>query len=115
MLEKLAPSAEATAKQWVRAFGLALATGDNKVLAKLFLPDSHWRNLFGISWQLATSSGNENLCSELSHRASEVRATEFRVNTAALSPRHAVVAGREAIEAIICFDTIMGPASEPSG
>ena len=109
MLEKLAPSAEATAKQWVRAFGLALATGDNKVLAKLFLPDSHWRNLFGISWQLATSSGNENLCSELSHRASEVRATEFRVNTAALAPRHAVLAGREVIEAIICFDTINGP------
>src|SRR3981189_3731194 len=91
MLERLGPSAEETVTQWVRAFGFALTGRDGEVLAKLFLPDSHWRNLFGISWQLATSSGNENLCSELSHRASEVRATEFRVNTAALAPRHAVL------------------------
>ena len=109
MLEKLGPSAEETVKQWVRAFGLALTSGDDKALAKLFLPDSHWRNLFGISWQLATSSGNETLCHELSRRVSEVRATGFRVNTTALAPRSAVVAGREVIEAIICFDTINGP------
>jgi putative flavoprotein involved in K+ transport len=62
MLEKLAPSTEETAKQWVRAFCLALTSGDDAALAALFLPDSHWRNLFGITWQLATFSGNENLC-----------------------------------------------------
>ena len=109
MLEKLAPSAEEIATQWVRAFGLALTSGDEATLAKLFLPDSHWRNLFGISWQLATFSGNENLCHELSRRASEVRGSEFRVDTAALAPRRAVVAGRDVIEAIIRFDTLNGP------
>lgn len=109
MLEKSALSAEETAKQWVRAFGLALTAGNDDGLAKLFLPDSHWRNLFGISWQLATFSGNQTLCNELRHRASEVCATEFQVNTAALAPRRAVVAGREVIEAIISFDTINGP------
>ncbi len=109
MLEKLAPSTEETAKQWVRAFGLALTSGDDAALAALFLPDSHWRNLFGISWQLATFSGNENLCHELSRRATEVRATGFRVDATALAPRRAVVAGSEVIEAIICFDTIHGP------
>src|SRR5258708_2231926 len=102
MLEKLAPSAEEIATQWVRAFGLALTSGDEATLAKLFLPDSHWRNLFGISWQLATFSGNENLCHQLSRRASEVRGSEFRVDTA-------VVAGRDVIEAIIRFDTLNGP------
>jgi hypothetical protein len=85
MLEKPAPSAEQTATQWVDAFGRALTGGDEAALAKLFLPDSHWRNLFGISWQLATFSGNENLCHELSRRASEVRAGEFRLDTAALA------------------------------
>jgi len=68
MLERLAPSAEETADQWVRAFGLALAAGNNRAFAELFLPDSHWRNLFGISWQFATFSGNETLCRELSRR-----------------------------------------------
>jgi hypothetical protein len=109
MLEKLAPSAEQTATQWVGTFGLALTSGDEAALAKLFLPDSHWRNLFGISWQLATASGNENLGRELSRRASEVRAGEFRVDTAALAPRRAAIAGREVIEAIIRFDTSHGP------
>jgi hypothetical protein len=109
MLEKLGPSAEEAVDQWVRAFGLALTSGDYKVLAKLFLPDSLWRNLFGMSWQLATLSGNEILCHELSRRAGEVRATDFRVNTTALAPRRAIIAGREVIEAIICFDTINGP------
>src|SRR5712675_977984 len=109
MLERLGASAEETVTQWVRAFGLALTSTDDKALAKLFLPDSHWRNLFGISWQLAASSGNETLCHELSRRASEVHATGFRLNTTALAPRSAVVAGREVIEAIICFDTINGP------
>jgi putative flavoprotein involved in K+ transport len=109
MLERLGPSAEETVTQWVRAFGLALTGGDDKALTELFLPDSHWRNLLGISWQLATSSGNETLCHELSRRASQVRATSFRVNATALAPRSAVVAGREVIEAIISFDTINGP------
>src|SRR5467141_378745 len=109
MLERLGASAEETVTQWVRAFGLALTSTDDKALAKLFLPDSHWRNLFGISWQLAASSGNETLCHELSRRASEFHATGFRLNTTALAPRSAVVAGREVIEAIICFDTINGP------
>jgi hypothetical protein len=112
MLEKPAPSAEQTATQWVGAFGLALTSGDGAALAELFLPDSHWRNLFGISWQLATFSGNENLRHELSRRASEVRASGFRLDTAALAPRRAVVAGREVIEAIICFDTSHGPGIE---
>lgn len=109
MLEKLAPSAEDTATQWVRAFDSALRDGDGKVLAKLFLPDSHWRNLLGLSWQFATASGNETLCKELRQRASEVRATGFRLDTAALAPRRAVVAGRDVIEAIIGFDTVNGP------
>ncbi len=42
-------------------------------------------------------------------RASEVRATGFRIDAAALAPRKAVVAGREIVEAILRFDTIHGP------
>src|SRR5260370_19268460 len=106
MLERLGPSAEEAEKQWVHAFSLALTSGDDKALARLFLPDSHWRNLFGISWRLATSSGNETLCHELSRRASEVRATGFRVNTTALAPRSAVVADPDVIDPIISFDTL---------
>jgi len=109
MLERPTASAEQAVEAWVRAFNLALAQSDNEALAALFLADSHWRNLFGISWQLATFSGRETLCNELGRCAAEVHATDFRVNAAALAPRRATVAGREVIEAVISFGTVDGP------
>jgi FAD binding domain len=108
MLERPALSAEEAVEQWMRAFNLALVRGDDKALAGVFLADSHWRNLFGVSWQLATSSGSEVLSKELCQRAAQVHATHFEVNTAALAPRRATVAGREVIEAVISFETIDG-------
>ena len=109
MLEKPALSAEQAATQWVGALDGALADRDGKALKQLFMPDSHWRNLFGISWQFATASGNETLCDELGRCASEVGARNFRLDPAALAPRKTVVAGREVIEAILSFDTANGP------
>jgi putative flavoprotein involved in K+ transport len=109
MLERLASSAEEAADQWIGAFNLALASGKADALGELFLPDSHWRNIFGISWQLATFSGRETLCKALSRRAAEADAAGFKINTAVLTPRRAVMAGREVIEAVISFQTSEGP------
>ena len=109
MLERPAPSAEEAADQWMGAFNLALAGGNADALGELFLPDSHWRNIFGISWQLATFSGRETLCKALSRCAAEVDAAGFEVNTAALMPRRAVMAGHEVVEAVISFQTSNGP------
>ena len=90
-------------------FGAALAGGSASELAELFAADSHWRNLFGISWRFATFSGKTTVVSELLARAGEVGAGQFRIDSAALAPRSAVVAGREVIEAIFAFDTANGP------
>ena len=59
MLEKIKTSAEAEAKSWMAGFGRSLASGDTAALRDLFVADSHWRNLCGISWQIATFSGAE--------------------------------------------------------
>ena len=116
MLERLAPSVEEAqeidqeiADQWIGAFNLALAARNADALGNLFLADSHWRNIFGISWQLATFSGREPLCKALIRRAAEVHAADFQADTSALAPRRAVVAGREVVEAVISFQTINGP------
>ena len=116
MLERLAPSVEEAqeidqeiADQWIGAFNLALAARNADALGNLFLADSHWRNIFGISWQLATFSGREPLCKALIRRAAEVHAADFQVEPSALAPRRAVVAGREVVEAVISFQTINGP------
>jgi len=74
------------------------------------VPDSHWRNLCGISWEIATFSGAGRLADQLCRRACEVSAGGFDVDTELLMPRRAVVAGQEVIEAIFRFDTANGPA-----
>jgi cation diffusion facilitator CzcD-associated flavoprotein CzcO len=113
MLDKLTPSAEETAaqtaEQWMRAFSAALSRGDARALSNLFVSDSHWRNLFGISWHFATFSGDVTLAAEMIDRAREVRADGFYIDAKALAPRKSVIAGRDVIEAIFAFDTINGP------
>jgi putative flavoprotein involved in K+ transport len=115
VLQKPDASAEETADQWVRALGLALANADGHGLAELFLPDSHWRNLFGISWQFATISGSENLCHELGRRAREVRAGGFRLDATdsrlAGRPSQAARSSKPSSASI----PSTAPASAPSG
>jgi cation diffusion facilitator CzcD-associated flavoprotein CzcO len=109
MLDRLSPSAEELATAWIGAFDAALRSRSEIGLAELFVADSHWRNLLGISWHFATFSGNRVIARELLQRAASAGATGFRIDTAALAPRQAMVAGREVIEAVISFDTASGP------
>ena len=105
MLDRPAQSAEETAQEtaesWISAFDAALTRGDERALAELFVPDSHWRNLFGLSWQFVTFSGREHLVRELVIRAREVYAEDLSLDTARLVPRTSVIAGRDVIEAIL--------------
>ncbi|WP_291848112.1 NAD(P)/FAD-dependent oxidoreductase [Bradyrhizobium sp.] len=98
-----------TTQRWIDAFGAALAGRSASELTALFVEDSHWRNLFGISWQFATFSGRPTVVAELLARAGEAGARDFRIDAAALAPRLSVVAGREVIEAIFSFATDDGP------
>jgi cation diffusion facilitator CzcD-associated flavoprotein CzcO len=108
MLETLSTSAEIQANSWIDAFGHSLARGDAEALGRLFQADSHWRNLCGISWQMATISGSEKLSNALWRRAREVAAAGFEVDSGLLPARNAVVAGVEVIEAIFRFSTMNG-------
>jgi cation diffusion facilitator CzcD-associated flavoprotein CzcO len=86
-----------------------LASGEAAALGEMFVPDSHWRNLCGLSWQIATFSGAGRLADELCRRAHEAKAGGFEVDSDVLIPRRAVLAGQEVIEAIFRFDTASGP------
>src|SRR5689334_5376198 len=98
-----------TTENWLAAFNAALTGDAPYALAELFVEDSHWRNLLGISWQFATFSGRAKLARELLARAREVGAAGFRVDASTLPPRQNVVAGHAVIEAIIRFDSHNGP------
>src|SRR5882757_985102 len=113
MLDRPGPRGEQTAREtterWVDGLNAALASGQAAALAELFAPDSHWRNLFGISWYFATFSGNATVTAELLVRAADVRATGFRIDAAALAPRHAGAAGGDGIGGVSTFQPANGP------
>ena len=68
----LADTLRETTERWIEAFGAALAGRSAAGLSALFVADSHWRNLFGISWHFATFSGNATVVAELLARGTEV-------------------------------------------
>lgn len=109
MLEKIEISALAETRSWIAGFGGLLARGDAAALGELFVADSHWRNLCGISWSIATFSGAAALADQLCRRAREADARGFEIDSDLLMPRRTVVAGQEVIEAIFRFDTSSGP------
>jgi putative flavoprotein involved in K+ transport len=109
MLDRLSPAAEEMASEWIGAFGRALEARSASALSELFVAESHFRNLFGLSWQFSTISGVENVVAELLTRATESHANDFRIDAAALTPGKTVIAGREVIEAIFTFATTNGP------
>jgi cation diffusion facilitator CzcD-associated flavoprotein CzcO len=96
-----------TTEAWLAAFDAALANRSAAELSQLFVADSHWRNLFGLSWHFATFSGHATVTTELLARSAEAR--HFRIDTARLAPRAGVVGGREVVEAIFAFETANGP------
>lgn len=112
MLDKLNPATEDApellAERWIGALDAALASRSADALSVLFAPDSHWRNIFGISWHFATFSGRQSVVAELLARAAATDARGFRLDDRALIPRRAVMAGCEVIEAVFTFDTSNG-------
>ena len=50
-------------------------------LSPLFVADSHWRNLFGISWHFATFSGNATVVAELLARVGRGRRRGISAST----------------------------------
>jgi cation diffusion facilitator CzcD-associated flavoprotein CzcO len=109
MLERVHVSAEGAVTHWLAQFSRSLADRDEKAVAALFQADSHWRNLCGIAWDLATFSGHARIARELIGRTADVQAAGFAVDAEALASRAAVLAGRDVIEAVFRFATANGP------
>ncbi len=58
-----------TTEAWLAAFRTALERRSAAELSWLFVADSHWRNLFGLSWHFATFSGQRTVAAELLARS----------------------------------------------
>ena len=72
MLDKTDDIAVA-ADNWLAQFEDALAKSDDGALKTLFHPDSHWRDVLALSWNMQTLNGADAILKELKLHAPQRR------------------------------------------
>jgi cation diffusion facilitator CzcD-associated flavoprotein CzcO len=99
------------AENWLGQFESALAKPDPVLLKTLFLPDSYWRDVLALSWNIQTINSAEPILNELTAHAVGAVPCDFRIDPERAAPRRVVRAGTNAIEAIFKFQTLQGRGS----
>ena len=96
----------AAVEDWLAAFCRALQAGDG--LGSLFLPESHWRDLLALTWEICALKGGDEVAAALKPNQAQRPADNFRIDAARTPPRKVTRAGRETVEAIFAFDAAHG-------
>jgi cation diffusion facilitator CzcD-associated flavoprotein CzcO len=97
-----------SAANWLSRFESALASPSDGSLRPLFHPDSFWRDVLALSWNLQTLNGADAILNELPALAGRTAPSGFKIDPARAPPRRVKRAGTEAIEAIFKFETAQG-------
>src|SRR3954452_20253835 len=96
------------AGRWLEQFEKALAEADDVRLETLFHPDSHWRDVLALTWQIRTVNGRDAILSALRAHAARARPTGFKTDPNRTAARYVTRAGTKTIEAIFRFETAQG-------
>ena len=96
------------AENWLTQFEAALTNSDEGARRSLFHPDSHWRDVLALSWNIQTLSGAGPILKELNAHAPRASARGFAIDPERAAPRRVTRAGTNAIEAIFKFETAQG-------
>jgi putative flavoprotein involved in K+ transport len=99
------------AESWLARFERALASPDDGALWGLFHPDSFWRDVLALSWNLQTINGADAILNELQARFGPAAPKDFRIDPDRAPPRRVTRAGTSTIEAIFKFETAVGRGS----
>src|SRR5260221_9938957 len=99
------------AENWLAQFESALASSDDILLKTLFHPDSYWRDVLALSWNLQTTNGGDAILSELKARAASAAPRAFQIDPDRAAPRRVTRAGTSTIEAIFKVETAEGRGS----
>jgi len=103
--------AESTAtivENWLAQFGRAVASPDRGLLETLFHPESYWRDVLALTWQIRTVNGSDAILSALMAHVGRANPTDFAIDPDRTAPRAVARAGTHAIEAIFRFKTADG-------
>jgi cation diffusion facilitator CzcD-associated flavoprotein CzcO len=98
------------ADNWLTQFEGGLA-GPGGLLKTLFHPDSHWRDVLALSWDIQTVSGADAILREMNAHAGRTRPAGFAIDPDRAAPRTVKRAGTPAIEAMFRFETAIGRGS----
>jgi len=107
MLDRTHDSSVA-ADTWLAQFEEALAKSDDALLLQLFHPDSYWRDVLALSWNIQTLNGRDAILEALPPLARSMAPNGFAVAPGRAAPRKVMRAGTNAIEAIFNFETRVG-------
>jgi NAD(P)-binding Rossmann-like domain len=100
-----------SAENWLAQFESALASPHDGSLRDLFHPDSYWRDVLALSWNLQTLNGADAILKQLYVLGREAAPCNFGIDPDRAAPRHVTRAGTNAIEAIFKFETSQGRGS----
>lgn len=101
----------AATEQWLARLENALTAGDERALCSLFIPDSYWRDVLALTWQIQTVHGGDDIASAVRDVSRRRKPNSFRLDPTRTRPRVVTRAGTSCIEAIFRFETAEGPAS----
>lgn len=99
------------ADTWLGQFEEALSGPDENLLRALFHPESYWRDVLALSWNIQTLNGRDAILQQLPALACNMAPTGFAIATGRAAPRKVMRAGTNAIEAIFNFETRVGRGS----
>ncbi|MGY3583523.1 cation diffusion facilitator CzcD-associated flavoprotein CzcO [Bradyrhizobium sp. USDA 4341] len=96
------------ADNWLVQFEDALAGPDDVLLKPLFHPESYWRDVLALSWNIQTVNRAFAIIEDLPAHARRSAPHDFRIDADRAPPRRVMRAGTSAIEAIFKFETATG-------
>jgi hypothetical protein len=100
----------ALVENWLVQFERATAQSGGGPLRALFHPESYWRDVLALTWDIRTTKGADAIAGEWGARAG-AGATNFKLDHDRTPPRRVRRAGTQAIEAIFRFETAQGRGS----
>src|SRR6476620_6264009 len=95
-------------ERWLAQFEGALTQADGIAIEALFHPDSHWRDVLALTWEIQTINGRKAIVEALQGHAIHAKPTGFTSDSKRTAPRQVMRAGTSAIEALFKFETVEG-------
>jgi len=95
-------------ERWLAQFESALSKADGIAIEALFHPDSHWRDVLALTWDIQTINGRKAIVEALQAHAIRAKPTGFTSDPKRTAPRQVMRAGTSALEAIFKFETVEG-------